>query len=346
MQTVDKTNYWQTQTIDKHKLLTNYWQTQNCWQMQTVDKNKLLTNTNCWQMQTVDKSKLSTMQTVDKCSTVSKNLLNWVFKLNICLRNVTSWVTHSFIHSRYFYSTSLSPLLLRGTPNYIDTVSELTRWSATCIMSLLLTVEWDSNLWPSKHTTEPPHLLLEPWSQCSSFIYNILLAFFFFRQWKSVFHSAAHELFKSPAYLEAHVHKSLQQMGTHLRRLSDIAHVAHVKALKKTHIQKNTDPVQHGFHSPTIMIHNQGNCSKSINRQQNVIIITHLYSASTRERLVRDALDPMTENLQSNWAKWFSKCLWNRQRKQRQTKKAMKHKATQCKVGHDRKSLRTFALAG
>src|SRR6218665_2883997 len=41
-----------------------------------------------------------------------------------------SRATHSFIHSGYFYSTSSSPLLLRGTPNYsIDTVSELTRRS-------------------------------------------------------------------------------------------------------------------------------------------------------------------------------------------------------------------------
>ena len=39
---------------------------------------------------------------------------------------------HSFIHSRYFYSASLSPLLLRGAPDYsIDIVSELTCWSAT-----------------------------------------------------------------------------------------------------------------------------------------------------------------------------------------------------------------------
>ena len=39
---------------------------------------------------------------------------------------------HSFIHSGYFYSASSSPLLLRGTPdNSIDTVSELTRQSAT-----------------------------------------------------------------------------------------------------------------------------------------------------------------------------------------------------------------------
>jgi len=39
---------------------------------------------------------------------------------------------HSFFHSEYFYSTSSSPLLLRGTPNYsIDTVSELRCRSAT-----------------------------------------------------------------------------------------------------------------------------------------------------------------------------------------------------------------------
>ena len=34
----------------------------------------------------------------------------------------------SFIHLGYFYTISLSPLLLRGAPDYsIDTVSELTR---------------------------------------------------------------------------------------------------------------------------------------------------------------------------------------------------------------------------
>src|SRR6218665_1303514 len=34
---------------------------------------------------------------------------------------------HSFIHSRYFHSTSSSPLLLRDAPDYsIDTVSKLT----------------------------------------------------------------------------------------------------------------------------------------------------------------------------------------------------------------------------
>jgi len=48
-------------------------------------------------------------------------------------------------HSRYFYSASPSPLLLRGAPdNSIDALSELTCWSATgnyewrtCPMSLL-----------------------------------------------------------------------------------------------------------------------------------------------------------------------------------------------------------------
>ena len=39
---------------------------------------------------------------------------------------------HSFIHSGYFYSTSSSPLLLRGAHKYSNgTVSELTRRSAT-----------------------------------------------------------------------------------------------------------------------------------------------------------------------------------------------------------------------
>jgi len=40
--------------------------------------------------------------------------------------------THSFIHSRYLYSASSSPLLLRGAPDYsIGTLSELTCRSAT-----------------------------------------------------------------------------------------------------------------------------------------------------------------------------------------------------------------------
>ena len=39
---------------------------------------------------------------------------------------------HSFIYSRYFYSTSSSPLLLRGAPDYsINIVSELTCWRTT-----------------------------------------------------------------------------------------------------------------------------------------------------------------------------------------------------------------------
>jgi len=42
-------------------------------------------------------------------------------------------LVQSFIHSRYFYSASSSPLLIRGAPDYsIDTVSEITRRSATC----------------------------------------------------------------------------------------------------------------------------------------------------------------------------------------------------------------------
>jgi len=40
--------------------------------------------------------------------------------------------SNSFIHSRYFYSASSSPILLRGALYYsIDTVLELTRRSAT-----------------------------------------------------------------------------------------------------------------------------------------------------------------------------------------------------------------------
>ena len=39
---------------------------------------------------------------------------------------------YSFIHSKYFYSASSSPLLLRGATDYsIDSISELTRRSAT-----------------------------------------------------------------------------------------------------------------------------------------------------------------------------------------------------------------------
>jgi len=38
----------------------------------------------------------------------------------------------SFVHSGYFFSASSSPLLLRGAPAYsTDSVSKLSRWSAT-----------------------------------------------------------------------------------------------------------------------------------------------------------------------------------------------------------------------
>ena len=61
---------------------------------------------------------------------------------------------HSFIHSGYFYSTSSSPLLLRGAPDYsTDTVSESTRQSTTgnCKWRTCRSTWWlarDSNLRP------------------------------------------------------------------------------------------------------------------------------------------------------------------------------------------------------
>src|SRR6218665_2880571 len=46
--------------------------------------------------------------------------------------DISNYSNHSFINSGYFYSTSSSPLLLRGAPDYsIDTVLELTRSGAT-----------------------------------------------------------------------------------------------------------------------------------------------------------------------------------------------------------------------
>jgi len=52
--------------------------------------------------------------------------LHFLCTLFICV------AIYSFIHSGYFYSASSSPLLLKGAPDYsIDTVSELTRQSAT-----------------------------------------------------------------------------------------------------------------------------------------------------------------------------------------------------------------------
>ena len=48
-----------------------------------------------------------------------------VLRLNVFYKSLD---IYTFIHSGYFYSTSSSPLLLRGAPNYrIDPVSELTR---------------------------------------------------------------------------------------------------------------------------------------------------------------------------------------------------------------------------
>jgi len=53
-------------------------------------------------------------------------------RLWVCPSSTFPLLIHSFIHSGYFYSASSSPLLLRGAPDYsIDTVSELTRRSAT-----------------------------------------------------------------------------------------------------------------------------------------------------------------------------------------------------------------------
>src|SRR6218665_2890341 len=50
-------------------------------------------------------------------------------KLNLLCTNI---VATSFVHSRYFYISSSTPLLLRGASDYsIDTVLELTRQSAT-----------------------------------------------------------------------------------------------------------------------------------------------------------------------------------------------------------------------
>jgi len=68
-----------------------------------------------------------------------------------------SGLNYSFIHSGYFYSASSSPLLLRGAPDYsIDTVLELTRWSATGIYELkdlpkapMWRLTWNLSLRPS-----------------------------------------------------------------------------------------------------------------------------------------------------------------------------------------------------
>jgi len=50
----------------------------------------------------------------------------------ISKRNCSRLLNYSYIHSRYFYSTSSSPLLLRGASDYSTyTASELTCRSAT-----------------------------------------------------------------------------------------------------------------------------------------------------------------------------------------------------------------------
>ena len=73
---------------------------------------------------------------------------NTIPYLNRCIHSFIHSIIQSFIHSGYFYSTSSSPLLLRGTPEYsIDAESELTRRIAAgnCEWQL----QWDSNLRPS-----------------------------------------------------------------------------------------------------------------------------------------------------------------------------------------------------
>ena len=69
---------------------------------------------------------------------------------------------HSFIHSGYFYSTSSSPLLLRGAGDYsIDTVSRFTWRSATGNYEWMIfprSLRVGSNLWPSGHKAPNPPL--------------------------------------------------------------------------------------------------------------------------------------------------------------------------------------------
>jgi len=67
---------------------------------------------------------------------LSSRRLNSVVDTNMhvctCILTVLYMNISFSFHSRCFYSASSSPLLLRGTPDYsIDTVVELTRWSAT-----------------------------------------------------------------------------------------------------------------------------------------------------------------------------------------------------------------------
>jgi len=48
-----------------------------------------------------------------------------MLKIPNAYRDKTKIFIHSFIHSGHFYSAPLSPLLLRGAPDYsTDTVSE------------------------------------------------------------------------------------------------------------------------------------------------------------------------------------------------------------------------------
>jgi len=88
-------------------------------------------------MQAVRKT-LDTGLRTARVSTTAGVLLKTLFKSYYKLwpslqkQNTMEKVVMSFIYSRYFYSVSSSPLLLRGAPNYsTDTVSELTRWSTT-----------------------------------------------------------------------------------------------------------------------------------------------------------------------------------------------------------------------
>src|SRR6218665_392538 len=62
---------------------------------------------------------------------------------------------YSFIHSGHFYSTSSSPLLLRGAPDYsINTVSELTQLRVKdSPKAPTWWLEQDSDLQPSRHKT-------------------------------------------------------------------------------------------------------------------------------------------------------------------------------------------------
>ena len=79
-----------------------------------------------------------------------------------------------FIHSRYFYSASSSPLLLGGAPNYCVRVNMSKCYKQWGEQGATWHLGWDSNLWPSRD--KAPNLPLSHYIPCFVCYFKVIRA--------------------------------------------------------------------------------------------------------------------------------------------------------------------------